>query len=303
MANLVGKKASTVEALLLDKNDMKQEPIIGAGGVSKDIILITSGATEKAPDEDISFPQVVPKNIITAINDAQTEEKPVVTYFDVNNKEVNGVNTLTINNKTVTIEKCKSSNEAARATMATTATILNGQIDWETINNSGVSTPHTLEPVEIFGDGYTSPGVNRHAPLNGYDCTKGSIEERLSSLGFKKGTITYGGKSYSSETPYADGGHTGGIWRQGNIVWCQVIDSFKFKSGPIAFKILEIDKFLPVADVYFSVNWYFRGNNFFAYHKLSDSGTIEQLDDGTAGNLPPEGTKVQVSFNFGYNAQ
>lgn len=72
MANLVGKKASTVEALLLDKNDMKQEPIIGAGGVSKDIILITSGATEKAPDEDISFPHVVGKNIIDAINEAGT---------------------------------------------------------------------------------------------------------------------------------------------------------------------------------------------------------------------------------------
>lgn len=303
MANLVGKKASTVEALLLDKNDMKQEPIIGAGGVSKDIILITSGATEKAPDEDMSFPQVVPKNIITAINDAQTEENPIVTYFDVNNKEVNGVNTLTINNKTVTIEKCKSSNEAARATKATIATILNGQIDWETINNNGVRISHTLEPVKIFGDGYTSPGVNGHAPLNGYDCTKGSIEERLSSLGFNQGTITYGGKRYSSETPYADGSNSGGIWKQGKIVWCQVIDSFKFKSGPIKFEILEKDKFLPVADVYFSVNWYFGGNNFFAYHKLSTSGTIEQLDDGTAGNLPLEGTTVQVSFNFGYNAQ
>lgn len=193
-------------------------------------------------------------------------------------------------------------NSSFSATNATNAKVLTGQIDWTTTNNSGIIVSHTLEPVEIFGEGYTAqkPFAIEKAPLNGYDCTKGSIEERLSSLGFNQGTITYGGKRYSSETPYADGSNSGGIWKQGKIVWCQVIDSFEFKSGPIKFEILEKDKFLPVADVYFSVNWYFGGTNFFVYYKLSDSGTIEQLEDGAAGNPPPVGTTVQVSFNFGY---
>lgn len=54
-------------------------------------------------------------------------------------------------------------------------------------------------------------------PLGGYDTSKGTIEERLTRLGFKSGALTFYGTSYAPNNETA-ANSTQGLFRQGNYV-------------------------------------------------------------------------------------
>lgn len=66
-------------------------------------------------------------------------------------------------------------------------------------------------------------------PLGDYDESKGTIEERLTKLGFKSGVVTFMGKSYGS-VDYEDT-QNNGVYRQGNFVFCKINDTKVMKNA------------------------------------------------------------------------
>lgn len=191
MANLVGKKASTVEALLLDKNDMKQKNVMGESVVG-DVILITNGETETAAD-GTEFPKVVSKNIITAINDESNTELVHLFVTATNTVDENGKNTININGSEITVEKCKDCYNVSNtingepiskifypnSSMVNKAQVVTKGIQWTTTDSNNVETTHTVSLGELFGYGITGAGS---AILDGYNRNNGSIETRLTTL-------------------------------------------------------------------------------------------------------------------------
>lgn len=83
------------------------------------------------------------------------------------------------------------------------------------------------------------------------DILKGTIEERLTRLGFKSGVITFAGESYGSAS-YTDT-ENNGIYRQGNYVFCRI----KIKDKNIKFKDdffgLIPETFRPKKETYFTI--------------------------------------------------
>ena len=192
MANLVGKKASTVEALLLDKNDMKQKNVMGESVIVGDTILITNGETETAAD-GTEFPKVVSKNIITAINDESNTELVHLFVTATNTVDENGKNTININGSEITVEECTNCYNVSNtingepiseifypnSSMVNKAQVVTKGIQWTTADSNNVETTHTVSLEELFGEGITGAGS---AILDAYNRNNGSIETRLETL-------------------------------------------------------------------------------------------------------------------------
>ena len=131
------------------------------------------------------------------------------------------------------------------------------------------------------------------------DESKGTIEERLTKLGFKSGVITFAGESYGSET-YTNT-ENNGIYRQGNYVFCRIkIQDKKIKLREDMFGTIP-ELFRPKKETFFTV----------AAHtpemagllcKIGENGVITQI-------LPFGNTNEWVTYGlnntyieFGYEA-
>lgn len=137
----------------------------------------------------------------------------------------------------------------------------------------------------LTGTGMTGTGT---PPLQGYDKSKGTIEERLSSLGFKQGNILRAGSV------------VGKIYRQGNYVIGSITEpisitaSMGLSISPIGSATLN--DFKPKEETYiFAINY--AGG--IAFIRISTSGIIESgnttsLSLGTWGSNAPN--------SFGYEA-
>lgn len=137
----------------------------------------------------------------------------------------------------------------------------------------------------LTGTGMTGTGT---PPLQGYDKSKGTIEERLSSLGFKQGNILRAGSV------------VGKIYRQGNYVIGSITEpisitaSMGLSISPIGSATLN--DFKPKEETYiFAINY--AGG--IAFIRISTSGIIESgnttsLSLGTFGSNAPN--------SFGYEA-
>lgn len=136
-------------------------------------------------------------------------------------------------------------------------------------------------------------GTKAIAPLNGYNKDKGTIEERLTKLGFKSGVINFLGDNYGSEN-YINATQNG-IYRVGNFVICHVgtIQSNKgsyLKKGATIFTLpanfrpkytITIDlnaMAAPSVALYMRVNIDKNGNGVvksFAYGSITESTNVE----------------------------
>ena len=83
------------------------------------------------------------------------------------------------------------------------------------------------------------------------DILKGTIEERLTRLGFKSGVITFAGKSYGS-VEYKNT-ENNGIYRQGNYVFCRIkIENKNIKLQENIFGVIP-ETFRPKKETYFTI--------------------------------------------------
>lgn len=132
------------------------------------------------------------------------------------------------------------------------------------------------------------------------DKSKGTIEDRLTKLGFKSGVITFSGVNYGS-TAYLDTTRNG-IYRLGNFVFCRIAiqnQTIKLTSNPIG---TIPQNFRPKQETYFTIGGYKSSTFGAVIFKIATTGVITQV--GTVGNV---GEWVlngfnNVYINFGYEA-
>ena len=191
MAELNGKTTLLAEQILISKDEYLLD-----GQNVKNSILITNGdkiTTQQGIEIDV--PKVISENIITAINRAQDKEHLLRTVL--NNDKQHGQNTLIINvlNKqrsSVTISKCHE----CKNVIDTINGIKITDIFQETVAKKTafaieyLATKNEKEWVVIkffLGNGLkdVSDAIKKDltkAPFNGYDCSKGTVEERLEKI-------------------------------------------------------------------------------------------------------------------------
>ena len=141
-------------------------------------------------------------------------------------------------------------------------------------------------------------------PLHGYDDSKGTIEERLTRLGFKSGVISFAGSNYGSLTNTDTASN--GVFRQGNYVFgnittnlafTQSIGSKYFKVGATLFTLP--DGFKPKREKTVSFACYENGS-FFHGHvvaKIQTNGNavIQRVLMSDLLNKT-----ANIIFNFGF---
>lgn len=191
MANLNGKTTLLAEQILISKDEYKinNETVDGT-------ILITNGEQVTGPQGiTLDIPKVIPKNIVTAVNDAQNKEYLLRTVL--NNDNNYGENILTINvlNKqrsSVTISKCHECKNVIDAINGIKITdIFQKNVAKKTaFAIEYLATENENEWVAIkllLGNGLKDvPDAIKKdltkAPFNDYDCSKGTVETRLEKI-------------------------------------------------------------------------------------------------------------------------
>lgn len=149
-------------------------------------------------------------------------------------------------------------------------------------------------------------GTKAIAPLNGYNKDKGTIEERLTNLGFKSGVINFLGDNYGSEN-YINATQNG-IYRIGNFVICHVgtIQSNKgsyLKKNATIFTLptnfrpkypINVDLIAMIGNNP-SVAKYMRVN-------IDKNGNGVVKATGNGSNLGDTNLDFEYSLNFGFEA-
>lgn len=142
--------------------------------------------------------------------------------------------------------------------------------------------------------------------LRDYDNSRGSIESRLTALGFKSGVITFAGTSYGSESYTST--ENNGIYRQGNYVFCNIVISNKnIKLQENMFGLIPTS-FRPKKDTYITV---YAAKNALssatvmasAIFKIKTTGQVERVT--AVGDPLAEWAVYGLNYtyiNFGYEA-
>lgn len=99
-------------------------------------------------------------------------------------------------------------------TSGSTVTLTRTNTNYIPTVNTALTDVETKVNKTILGTGTIGSGS---APLQGYNTDKGTVEERLTALGFKSGAITFCGTDYSPNATTAAAA-TQGLFRQGNYV-------------------------------------------------------------------------------------
>lgn len=108
--------------------------------------------------------------------------------------------------------------------------------------------PYTKDIKESIEKGEVIAKIATYASK---DISKGTIEDRLTRLGFKSGVITFAGKSYGSAS-YTDT-ENNGIYRQGNYVFCRIkIENKPIKLQENIFGVIP-ETFRPKKETYFTI--------------------------------------------------
>lgn len=140
-------------------------------------------------------------------------------------------------------------------------------------------------------------------PLHGYDDTKGTIEERLTRLGFKSGAIKFVDNTYGSENNTNT--MSNGVFRSGNYVICHLNVNFAFVPGfPIINeKILELpENFRPKENVWVTAFAKTYGNyQYKAFFIEIDSKTGYGYHRSGAGNIDYN-QWINYEMQFGFEA-
>lgn len=139
----------------------------------------------------------------------------------------------------------------------------------------------------LTGTGMTGTGT---PPLQGYDKSKGTIEERLSSLGFKQGNILRAGSV------------VGKIYRQGNYVIGSITGRFAINASmglsisPIG--TATLNDFKPKEEAFIFAIDYAGG---IAFIRIKTDGTIES-GNTTGLTLATWGSNAPNSFGYEANS-
>lgn len=136
----------------------------------------------------------------------------------------------------------------------------------------------------------------------GGDDSKGTIEERLTKLGFKSGVITFAGESYGS-VEYQNT-ENNGIYRQGNYVFCRIkIENKPIKLQENIFGVIP-ETFRPKKETYFTIcatsdNFNYGG----LLCRVDSSGYVAQINSFGAVNDWIAFGLNNTYIEFGYEAQ
>ena len=131
---------------------------------------------------------------------------------------------------------------------------------WENINKGSLvfyerslKLSYAESVSSILGTGLVNPSANK-PPLQGYNESEGTIEERLTRLGFRSGdlTVTASGVTITGNLPTETAGTNRCFTRQGNYVLCNFsFDNLTKPSGSYYVTIGTISsEFIPKSDVH-----------------------------------------------------
>lgn len=182
-------------------------------------IFITDGTTDSVNNK--SIPHVIGKNIIEAVNGAGAVANATHAVNADNATNVvltttanaDGSTTIKAGTGSATIENCinaKVADFANRGKLSIDNDSTNGDQIW-------IGNPPATNAVNI-----NNARNARYALYASFDETKGTIEERLTNLGFRKGTI---GELTSNLRVYFDcvlDKDNTYVYKQGNIVWGKI---------------------------------------------------------------------------------
>lgn len=191
--------------------------------VAKHKIFITDGNIDTVNNKFV--PRIVGKNIIDAVNAASADGKTVANATHAVNADnatnvvltttanADGSTTIKAGTGSATIENCinaKVADFANRGKLSIDNDSTNGDQIW-------IGNPPATNAVNI-----NNARNARYALYASLDETKGTIEERLTNLGFRKGTI---GELTSNLRVYFDcvlDKDNTYVYKQGNIVWGKI---------------------------------------------------------------------------------
>lgn len=139
-------------------------------------------------------------------------------------------------------------------------------------------------------------------PLHGYDDSKGTIEERLTRLGFKSGSISFAGGTYGSQTNTDTASN--GVFRQGNYVFGKINIKLDFNNvknyfikGNDVFTLPE--GFRPNRDIFAIISCYsndgFWGTCFVLIKPHNGKGIVQKSEMGNMLNK-----NAEFFLNFGF---
>lgn len=159
--------------------------------------------------------------------------------------------------------------------------------------------PYTKDIKESIENGKVKAKIATYASE---DFTKGTIEDRLTRLGFKSGVITFAGESYGSAS-YTDT-ENNGIYRQGNYVFCRIkIENKPIKLQENIFGVIP-ETFRPKKETYFTIcattdNFNYGG----LLCRVDSSGYVAQINSFGADNDWIVFGLSNTYIEFGYEAQ
>ena len=158
--------------------------------------------------------------------------------------------------------------------------------------------PYTKDIKESIENGEIKAKIATYASD---DILKGTIEERLTRLGFKSGVITFAGESYGS-VEYKNT-ENNGIYRQGNYVFCRIkIENKPIKLQENIFGVIP-ETFRPKKETYFTIcatsdNFNYGG----LLCRVDPSGYVAQINSFGDNNWLTFGLN-NTYIEFGYEAQ
>lgn len=159
--------------------------------------------------------------------------------------------------------------------------------------------PYTKDIKESIENGKVKAKIATYASE---DILKGTIEDRLTRLGFKSGVITFAGESYGSAS-YTDT-ENNGIYRQGNYVFCRIkIENKPIKLQENIFGVIP-ETFRPKKETYFTIC---AASDNFIYGGLlcmvDSSGYVAQINSFGADTDWMVYGLSNTYIEFGYEAQ
>lgn len=188
--------------------------------------------------------------------------------------------------------------------------------DYMTVNGKTTYRRHAIHNTDGSFN-YWAPWykIGSMTALNGYNDNKGSIEDRLTNLGFKSGAITFCGTSYSPNATTAAAA-TQGLFRQGNYVIGKLVLTNKaiylpdYAWNNVLGRIP--DKFRPAKAEYISITGTL-GKDFSSVSgssfgsgtvimKINTNGSVERVESFGDTGVAFYGDYKSWLISFGYEA-
>lgn len=192
----------------------------------------------------------------------------------------------------------------------TTGDIKDGKVGTGAIKASAVTTSRIADNAvtndKLAGD--IDKGKIEVGIIDDYDTTKGTIEERLTALGFRSGTVSILGETYGNAA-YTDTNNDG-LYRQGNCIFCKIYTGRTFTKNQIDVNFAQgstlftlNSQFRPKkqTSVTFSVYAYY-ANAYYDYlveaHIGTDGKCIIDKCRSISNSQGPLSAKININFGF-----